>query len=93
MADTASNYSPGEADHASIAECWRQAPAVPVSPLAARLSRLSLVDRQRVRACAEDRLVNAIMPLHWHLERKHRSRTHHAVPLIIAAAEEARGAA
>jgi len=48
------------------------------------LSHLSPEDRQRVRAWAEDRLINAIMPLRWHLLRL-SAREQAASPALIAA--------
>ncbi len=66
------------------------------------LSRLSPEDRQRVQAWVEDRLINAIAPLYWQLEREARpgaspSRTlaaaHHAVIRVMATVEEARAIA
>ncbi len=102
MADLLSNFSVREADRMPTAESRRQAPAVPACAPDDDLSCLSFVDRQRVRAWAEDRLINAILPLQWHLERKSRGKTaanptvaaaHHAVTRVMAAVEEARGAA
>ena len=66
------------------------------------LLHLSPEDRQRVRAWAEDRLINAIMPLRWHLQRMSALEkaaspaliaARHAVLRVMAAVEEARAAA
>ena len=66
------------------------------------LSHLSPEDRQRVRAWAEDRLINAIMPLRWHLHRLSAreqaaspalSAARDAVTHVLAAIDEARAAA
>jgi hypothetical protein len=66
------------------------------------LSHLSPEDRQRVRAWAEDRLINAITPLRWQLQRLSTlERTaspaliaaRDAVMHVMAAIDEARAAA
>ncbi len=72
------------------------------SPLDDDLSRLSLEDRRRVLAWAEDRLINAIAPLHWQLQRNSAldlatspafAAAYHAVLRVMAAVEEARSVA
>ncbi len=101
MADFLSNLRMGETDRTTTVE-RRPAQPVPCGAPDDDLSRLSFVDRQRVRAWAEDRLINAILPLQWHLERKSRRKpaagptvaaAYHAVTRVMAAVEEARGAA
>ena len=66
------------------------------------LSHLSPEDRQRVRAWAEDRLINAIMPLRWQLRRLSAREqatspaliaARDAVSHVLAAIDEARAAA
>ena len=66
------------------------------------LSHLSPEDRQRVRAWAEDRLINAITPLRWQLQRLSALEqaaspaliaARHAVMHVMAAIDEARAAA
>ena len=50
------------------------------------LSHLSPEDRQRVRAWVEDRLIHAIMPLRWQLQRL-PAREQAASPALIAACD------